>query len=191
MSVTEQTIAGRPTAGQVTVWQIDPAHTLVEFSAKHMMFTTVKGRFAGVKGTIRVDGQDVTRSSVEAEIDAATLDTRTTDRDNHLRSPDFLHVEQHPTITFRSTRVERAGDDRVKVIGDLTIRGTTRQVTLDTTLNGQGKTPFGTTVAGFTAETSINRKDFGLNWNVALEAGGFLVGDTIKIQIEVEAVQQQ
>ena len=182
MSVSEQ--------GTTTVWQLDPAHTAVEFSAKHMMFTTVKGHFGAVKGTIHLDEQDVTRSSVEAEIDAASLDTRTEQRDTHLRSQDFLHVEQHPTITFKSTRVERLGEDHLKVAGDLTIRGTTREVVLDTTLTGRGKSPFGTTVAGFEATTSINRKDFGLNWNVALEAGGFLVGDTIKISIDAEAVLQ-
>jgi polyisoprenoid-binding protein YceI len=155
-----------------------------------MMFTTVKGHFGAVTGTIHLDEQDISRSSVEAEIDAASLDTRTEQRDTHLRSQDFLHVEQHPTITFKSTRVERAGEDRFKVAGDLTIRGTTRSVVLDTTLNGRGKTPFGTTVASFEATTTINRKDFGLNWNVALEAGGFLVGDTIKIGIDTEAVLQ-
>lgn len=174
----------------VTRWEIDPAHTLVEFSAKHMMVTTVRGRFAGVKGTIELNESDHSKSSVVAEIDASTLDTRTEQRDNHLRSADFLHVEQHPLITFKSTDVEAVGHDRSKVTGDLTIRGTTRPVTLDTTLNGRGKTPFGTEVIGFSAETSINRKDWGLNWNVALEAGGFLVGDTIKITLEVEAIRQ-
>jgi len=191
MSTVEQGSAGSTAvAERAAVWQIDPSHTLVEFAAKHMMFTTVKGRFGGVRGTIHWDDQDVTRSSVEAEIDAATLDTRTDQRDNHLRSADFLHVEVHPTIRFRSTRIERAGGDRLKVYGDLTIRDVTREVALDTTVNGRGKTPFGTEAAGFTAETSINRKDFGLNWNVALEAGGWLVGDTIKITLEVEAVKQ-
>jgi polyisoprenoid-binding protein YceI len=182
MSIAEQTA--------VTVWQLDPAHTQVEFSAKHMMFTTVKGHFGKISGTIRLDEQDVSGSSVEAEIDAASLDTRVEQRDTHLRSQDFLHVEQHPLITFKSTHVEQADDDQLKVTGDLTIRGTTRAVVLDTTLTGRGKSPFGTTVAGFEAHTTINRKDFGLNWNVALEAGGVLVGDTIKITIEAEAVLQ-
>ncbi len=190
MSIAGQTTSGQPATGKVSVWQLDPAHTLVEFSAKHMVFTTVKGRFGGVKGTIRIDEQDVTRSSVEAEIDAATLDTRTTDRDNHLRSADFLHVEQHPVITFQSTRIEPVSAEHVKVVGNLTIRGTSREVTLDTTLNGQGKTPFGTTAAGFSAETVINRKDFGLNWNVALEAGGVLVSDKVKIVLEVQATRE-
>lgn len=174
----------------VTVWQLDPAHTQVEFSTKHMMFTTVKGHFGGIKGTIRLDEQDITRSSVDVEIDAGTLDTKVEQRDAHLRSQDFLYVEQHPKITFTSTRVERAGDDQLKVTGDLTVRGVTRPVVLDATINGRGKTPYGATVAGFEAHGSINRKDFGLNWNVALEAGGFLVGDTIKINVEAEATLQ-
>lgn len=174
----------------VTVWQLDPAHTLVEFSAKHMMFTTVKGRFGTFSGTVRLDEQDIARSSVEVEIAAASLDTRVDQRDTHLRSQDFLHVEQFPVISFKSTRVERAGEDRLKVTGDLTIRGTTREVVLDTTLTGRGKAPYGATVAGFEAHTTINRKDYGLNWNVALEAGGWLVGDTIKIDIEAEAILQ-
>lgn len=185
--------AGAATATQATGvsrWEIDPAHTLVEFSAKHMMVVTVRGRFSGVKGTIELNESDPAKSIVVAEIDATTIDTRTEQRDNHLRSADFLHVEQHPTITFRSTKVEPAGGDRYKVTGDLTIRGTTRPVTLDTTLNGRGKTPYGKEIIGFSAETTINRKDWGLNWNVALETGGFVVGDTIKIALEVEAVKQ-
>ena len=184
------TTTANPNVAARTTWQLDPAHTLVEFSAKHMMFTTVKGRFAKVSGTIVEDSADVTRSSVAVEIDAQSIDTREEQRDGHLRSPDFLHAEQHPTITFKSTRVEKLGENHLRVLGDLTIRGTTREVALDTIVNGQANTPFGTRVASFTAETSINRKDFGLTWNVALEAGGFLVGDTIKITLEVEAVKQ-
>ena len=173
-----------------TIWQIDPAHTLVEFAVKHMMFATVKGRFGGVRGTIVEDAADPSRSSVEVEIEAASIDTRDEKRDAHLRSPDFLDVESYPTITFKSSRVEHAGRDRLRVVGDLTIHGTTREVVLDTTINGRGTTPFGQEVAGFTAETTINRRDFGLNWNVALEAGGVLVGDTVKILLEVEALKQ-
>ncbi len=175
--------------GTRTIWQIDPAHTLVELSVKHMMFTTVKGRFTGVRGTIVDVADDPTKSSVEAEIDAATVNTGEPQRDAHLRSPDFLDVEKYPTITFKSTRIEGTRE-RFKVVGDLTIRGTTREVVLDTTFNGTGKNPYGKTVAGFSAATEINRKDFGLTWNVALEAGGWLVGDGIKITIEVQAVKQ-
>jgi polyisoprenoid-binding protein YceI len=154
---------------RTTAWQIDPAHTLVELSAKHMMFTTVKGRFTGVQGTILDHADDPTRSSVHAELDARTITTGDEQRDTHLRSADFLDVEHHPRITFQSRRIEGTRE-RFCVIGDLTIRGTTREVTLDTTFNGRGTNPYGKQVAGFTAETQINRKDFGLTWNVALEA---------------------
>jgi polyisoprenoid-binding protein YceI len=179
-----------PQVEKTTIWQIDPAHTLVEFAVKHMMFATVKGRFGGVHGTIVDDAAGPSRSSVEVEIDAASIDTREEKRDAHLRSPDFLDVQNHPTITFKSSRVEHAGQDRLRVVGDLTIHGTTREVVLDTTINGRGTNPFGLEVAGFTAETTINRRDFGLTWNVALEAGGVLVGDTVKILLEIEAVKQ-
>jgi polyisoprenoid-binding protein YceI len=181
------TETAQPTTSQTT-WTIDPKHSLVELSVKHMMFTTVKGRFADVSGTIVVDGANPADSSVEAEIAAASIDTREEQRDAHLRSADFLEVETYPTISFKSTRVEGTkGSDQLRVVGDLTIRGVTREVVLDATLNGRGKNPWGQEVAGFTAETTINRKDFGLNWNAALETGGLLVSDTVKILIEVQA----
>lgn len=173
-----------------TSWKIDPAHTLIEFSAKHMMFTTVKGRFAGVEGTIEYDVAQPEQSKVEARIDAASIDTRAEQRDAHLRSADFFEVERYPTITFKSSKIELQGTERARMTGDLTIKDVTRPVTLEVSLNGIGKNPYGLEVAGFTAETTINRKDFGLNWNVALEAGGVLVGDTIKITLEVQAVKQ-
>lgn len=175
---------------RTTTWQIDPAHTLVEFAAKHMMFTTVKGRFTGVRGTIVDHQDDPSQSSVEAEIDAATITTGDEQRDTHLRSADFLDVENHPTISLKSTRIE-GSKEHFRVIGDLTIRGTTREVTLDANFNGRGRNPYGKDVAGFSAETEINRKDFGLTWNVALEAGGWLVGDRIKIELDVQAVRQE
>ncbi|MBA3824693.1 MAG: YceI family protein [Ktedonobacterales bacterium] len=177
------------TIGQTT-WELDASHSLVEFSVKHMMVTTVKGRFTGVKGTIVTDMADHSKGSVEVTIDAATVDTRDEKRDGHLKSPDFLDVATFPTITFKSTRVLAQDAKHLNVIGDLTIRGVTKQVELDTELNGEGNTPFGTHIAGFTATTKINRKEFGLNWNVALEAGGFLVSDDIKISIEGEATQK-
>jgi polyisoprenoid-binding protein YceI len=173
-----------------TTWAIDPSHSLVEFGVKHMMFATVKGRFTGVRGTINLDEADLSRSSVRVEIDAASIDTRDERRDAHLRSGDFFDAETYPVLTFKSTRVEPAGPDRLKVTGDLTIRGVTRQVTLDATINGRGVTPWGNEVAGYSAETQINRKDYGLNWNAALESGGVLVGDTVKIALEVEAGKQ-
>ncbi|MDQ6670494.1 MAG: YceI family protein [Chloroflexota bacterium] len=171
-------------------YRIDPSHTLLELSAKHMMFTTVKGRFTGVTGTIVEAPHDrAGASSVDVEIDASSLSTGDDKRDAHLRSPDFLDVEKYPRISFKSTRFEGSGD-KYKVIGDLTVHGTTREVTLDTTVNGTAKNPFGKEIIGFSAETEINRKDFGLNWNVALEAGGVLVSDKVKVVIEIQAVRE-
>jgi polyisoprenoid-binding protein YceI len=182
----------RPEVGRATVWQIDAAHSLVEFSVKHMMFTTVKGRFTGVRGTIHcADEADPSRAAVEAEIDAASVNTGDEQRDAHLRGPDFLDVEKYPTITFKSTRIEPTGEDQFRMVGDLTIRGVTREVALETSYNGRGMNPFGQEVAGFTAETQINRKDFGLTWNAALETGGLLVGDKLTILIEIQATKQR
>jgi polyisoprenoid-binding protein YceI len=155
-----------------------------------MMVSTVKGRFAGLQGTITDVADDPQRSSVAIELDAASITTADERRDAHLRSADFLDAENYPTISFKSRRIEGTRD-AFKLIGDLTIRGETREVALDVTLNGIGQSPFGTTVAGFSASTKLNRKDFGLNWNVALEAGGVLVGEQIKIEIELEAVKQE
>jgi polyisoprenoid-binding protein YceI len=178
-------------AGRHSIWEIDPKHSLVEFSVKHMMFTTVKGRFTDVRGTINCqDESDPTKATVDAAIVAASLDTGDNDRDAHLRAADFLDVEKFPMITFTSKRVDRRDENEFRVIGDLTVKGVTREVVLQMTYNGRGKNPFGQEVAGFTAETSINRKDFGLNWNVALETGGLLVGDKVNILIEVQAVKQ-
>lgn len=173
-----------------TTWELDPAHTLIEFSTRHMMVTTVKGRFSGVRGTITIDETDPAKSSAEAEIDARTLASGADQRDQHLRSADFLDADNYPTITFKSTRVRVEGKERAKVYGNLTIRGTTREVVLDTELTGFGTNPWGKEVVGFEARTTINRKDFGLNWNVALEAGGVLVSDNVKIELAVQAIKQ-
>lgn len=175
-----------------TTWKLDPTHSQVEFSVKHMMFTTVRGRFAGVEGSVKLDPQDPAGSSVEVDIDAASIDTRVEDRDNHLRSGDFLDVENHPKLAFRSTQV--SGDlskpgANFQVKGDLTIRGVTREVTLDATFEGTGTDPWGGTRAGFSASTKIDRRDFGLTWNQALEAGGVLVGHDVKIELQVQVVQ--
>jgi polyisoprenoid-binding protein YceI len=173
-----------------TTWTIDPAHSVVELAVKHMMFSTVKGRFANVAGTIVLNEQTLAGSSVTAEIDAGSIDTREAQRDGHLRSADFLDVENFPTITFRSTQVVPGGRDRFTLVGDLTIRGVTREVSLDAELEGQGIDPWGGKRVGFTATTTINRKDFGLNWNQALEAGGVLVSDQVKIGLEIQAALQ-
>ena len=187
-----QSTATATTSG-LSIWTLDPSHTIVEFSAKHLMITTVKGRFTGVEGVIRADEQNPANSSVEVTIDATTLTTGDERRDGHLRSADFFDVENHPTITFKSTRVEpRDGNaTRLRIVGDLTVRGTTREVVLEATNDGRGVSPYGKTVSGFSATTTINRKEWGLNWNVALESGGVLVGDAVKLSIDAEAVLEQ
>ena len=173
-----------------TAWAIDSSHSLVELAVKHMMFTTVKGRFATVAGTIVIDDANPAGSSVTAEIDAASIDTREDARDAHLRSADFLHVEEHPTIAFRSTHVAARGGGRYVVSGDLTIRGVTREVALETELTGRGTDPWGGERLGLSATTMLDRKEFGLTWNAALEAGGVLVGDEVKVTLEIQATRQ-
>ena len=170
-------------------WNVDPNHTQVEFSAKHMGIMTVKGHITGVQATIDFNEDDFTASSVAATIDPTTLTTNDERRDAHLKSPDFLNVEQFPTMAFQSTRIERASHDRYTMKGDLTMRGVTRAVSLDVVYSGQAKDPMGTMHAGFSAYTTINRKDWGLNWNMALETGGLLVGEDVKLALEVEAVK--
>jgi polyisoprenoid-binding protein YceI len=176
----------------ITTWELDPKHTSVEFAVKHMMFTTVRGRFKDVKGTIEVDEKNPNRSRVNVEIAAASLDTGVADRDTHLRSADFLDVENHPKLTFRSKRVEGAmkkEGDQFRVAGDLTIRGTTIEVTLDCQYEGMGKDPWGGTRAGARATTRIDRRAWGLKWNQALETGGILVANEVRIEVEVQAVK--
>ena len=190
-TATRLTTAVEPQVGVSTEWEIDPKHSLVEFSVKHMMFTTVKGRFTGVSGTIHcADESNPSCAAVEADIDAASINTGDQGRDDHLRSADFLDVASYPTLHFRGTRVEPTGEDQYRVVGDLTVRGTTRPVTLETSFNGRGKNPWGQEVAGFTAETQLNRKDFGLTWNAALESGGLLVGDKLTVLIEIQAIRK-
>lgn len=171
-----------------STWTLDPSHTLVEFSAKHMMIARVKGRFGTVSGTVELDESDPSRSSAEVTIDASSIDTRNDDRDAHLRSADFLDVENHPTIEFRSKRFEPQGEDRYQVVGDLTIRGVTREVVLEMTEEGRAQDPWGNYRIGVSGEAVIDRRDFGLTWNQALEAGGVLVGHEIRISLEVELV---
>ena len=177
-----------PAIGSKTAWKLDPTHSIVEFSAKHLMITTVKGRIADVQGTIYADEQNPENSSVEATLNATSIDTRTEQRDNHLRSADFLHVEQFPVIEFRSTKIE--GDkEEFKLTGDLTIRGVTKPVTLDVTFEGQTKDPWGGDRIGFSAKGKIDRRDFGLTWNQLLETGGVTVSNEIRINIEVQAIK--
>lgn len=180
------------TETKTTTWQIDASHSAVEFAVKHMMFTTVRGRFKDVKGTIVVDEANPSSSSVNVEIAAATIDTGVADRDAHLRSADFLDVETHPTLTFRGKRIEGGfanTGDQFRLVGDLTIHGVTKEVTLDATYEGTGKDPWGGTRAGIRATTKIDRRDFGLVWNQTLETGGILVANDIRIEIELQAVK--
>ncbi len=170
-------------------WQIDSAHSEVTFSVRHMMISSVRGRFNTVNGTVEFDETTPSNSSVNVEIDVNSIDTREKQRDEHLRSADFLDAATYPTITFVSKRVEPIDESHGKITGDLTIHGVTREVVLDTDYAGQAKSPWGNTSAGFSAKTEINRKDFGLEYNAALETGGVLVGDKVKIEIEMEIVK--
>jgi polyisoprenoid-binding protein YceI len=155
-----------------------------------MMISNVRGRFEDFTGTVEFDEQDPTRSTVDVQIDAASINTRDPQRDGHLKSPDFLNVEEYPYLTFKSKRVEKIDKNHGRLVGDLTIRDVTREVFLDIDYSGQSKSPWGTVSAGFSASTRINRKDWGLLWNVALETGGVLVGEEVTINIELEIVKQ-
>lgn len=179
------------TQSAVSTWAIDPAHSVVELAVKHMMFSTVKGQFPNVAGTITLDESNLANSSVSAQIDAASITTRESNRDAHLRSADFLDVENFPSITFESTGVVPRGHNSFIIVGNLTLRGVTQEVTLEAELAGKGTDPWGGQRAGFTASTSISRKEFGLTWNQGLEAGGVLVSDQVKISLEIQATQQQ
>lgn len=174
----------------LATWNIDASHSLAEFSVRHMMVSTTRGQFQDVTGTLQLDESDLTKSTVDATINVNSITTRDEKRDGHLRSADFFDAESFPTITFKSTSVTKKGDDYI-VAGDLTIRGVTRPVELKAEFNGFNTTPWGNRVAGFSADTEISRKDFGLEWNVALETGGVLVGDKVKIHLEVEASPAQ
>ncbi len=170
-------------------FKFDPQHSSINFTARHLMVAKVHGNFPAWSGTISFDPENPAGSSTEVSIDAASIDTKEGDRDKHLRSPDFLDVENHPHIKFKSTKVEKKGDGEYVLSGDLTIRGTTKPVKLNVEYLGRVKDPWGGERMGFSATTSINRKDWGLNWNVALEAGGLLVSEKVDISIEVEAIK--
>lgn len=171
-------------------WVVDPAHTLVQFSVRHMMISTVRGRFDRFEGHLDGDPSDLSSAKIEAVIDADSVNTGQADRDAHLRSPDFFDAENFPKITFESRRITPAGGNTYDVLGALTIRGVTRELPFRLTFEGAGKDPWGNERAGFSIEGTLNRKDFGLNWNAALEFGGVLVGDEVKITVEVEAIKQ-
>jgi polyisoprenoid-binding protein YceI len=166
----------------------DTSHSQITFSVRHMVVAKVHGRFDKWSGSLKLDDADLASSSVTVRIDATSINTQEPNRDNHLRSPDFFDVEQFPEITFVSKRVEKVYDSQLKVVGDLTLHGVTREVVLDTEYLGKAKDPWGNQRVAFTAKTTINRKDYGLNWNQLLEAGGVLVGEKIEIGIDVQAI---
>ena len=170
-------------------FQIDQSHSEIQFSARHMMVSKVRGVFDKWDGTIALDPANPAKTTVDITIDAASINTKDAQRDGHLRSPDFLNVEKFPSVTFKSTKVEVTGENTAKLTGDLTIAGVTKPAVLDVEYQGNAKSPWGTTNYGFSAHTKINREDWGLTWNAALETGGWLVGKEISIDIELELVQ--
>jgi polyisoprenoid-binding protein YceI len=171
-------------------WQIDSAHSGIHFSVRHLVIARVRGQFGRWTGALTVPDGDFTKATAEVTIDATSIDTGVADRDAHLKSADFFDVANHPEITFRSRRIERKTGDRFELVGDLTIRGTTRAVTLDVESAGETQDPWGNQRAAFSAKTSVDRKAFGLTWNQALETGGVMVGDKVEIEIDIEAVRQ-
>ena len=180
-SVAQETLTGDYT--------LDLAHTRIGFAARHAMVTKVRGQFNEFTGSVHLDAEDPANSKVEITIQVASIDTRNPDRDAHLRSNDFLAMEEFPEITFRSTQVQKAADNHYDVTGDLTIRGTSKPVTIDFELNGGAQDPWGNFRVGFEGHTTINRKDWGVNWNAAMEAGGVMVSDKVTLEFEVEAVK--
>jgi polyisoprenoid-binding protein YceI len=173
-----------------TTWNLDPVHSVAEFKVKHMMISNVKGQFTGISGVLTLDENDIAGSRVEASIDASSINTRDAQRDTHLKSADFFDVEKFPTLNFQSTSVKRTGDGELAVTGNLTIHGSSREVVFKVEgPTAPGKDPWGNTRVGLSAVTRINRKDFGLTWNAALETGGILVGDEITITLDVQFVK--
>ena len=171
-------------------WEIDSSHSSLQFSVRHLVIAKVRGSFERWSGTIQVPNGDFSKATVTATIDASSIDTGVADRDGHLKSPDFFDVAQYPELRFEGKRVQPRSDAEIDVVGDLTIKGTTREVVLRVEQHGQAKDPWGNVRAGFTAKTSIDRKDFGLTYNQVLETGGVMVGDRVDIEAEIEAVKQ-
>ncbi|ADI85438.1 polyisoprenoid-binding protein [Geobacter sulfurreducens] len=180
-----------PALALASTWAIDPEHSHVGFKVRHLMVSNVKGNFETFAGTVTLDDKDITKSKVEVSIDTTSINTNVKKRDDHLRSADFFDVAKYPAMTFVSKKVATAGKDKLKVTGDLTLHGVTRQVVLD--VDGpskEAKDPWGNIRKGATATTTINRKDFGLNWNKALETGGVVVGDEVVITLEIEMIRK-
>ena len=178
------------TTAAKTTWTLDPTHAELGFAVRHLMIATVRGRFGKVEGTVTVDEKNPIDSKVDVTVDVTSIDTRQEMRDNHLRSADFFDAANHPTIRFVSKRIEGDVNEKFRLVGELTIRGTTREVALDVSLEGRGNDPWGNERAGFSASGKINRRDFGLVWNQMLESGGAVVGDDVKLSLDVELVRQ-
>ena len=180
-----------PAAAATSTWQIDPNHSSAQFAVRHLAISTVRGAFTKVSGTVQFDDRDISKSSVEVTIDAASVDTRVPDRDKDLRSDRFFDAEKYPTLTFKSTKVEQVETGKLKVTGDLTIHGVTKQVVLDVEgPTAAVKDPWGNQRAAANASTKINRQDFGVKWNTKMDNGGWVVGDDVAITIDVEMVQK-
>lgn len=173
----------------ISKWAIDPVHSSVDFSIKHMMIANVKGTFNKFDAVIEADPTDLTTATIEFTVDLASIDTRNEDRDNHLRSGDFFDIENNPTMTFKSTKITSNGDGEYDLTGDLTLRGVTKPETFKVTYEGSGKDPWGNEKVGFTVEGALKRSEYGLTWNSALETGGVLVGDKVKISLDVQAAR--
>ena len=176
-------------SAQAATWQIDTTHSTISFKIKHMLSKT-GGQFTEWNGTIEA-GDDLTKGSVNVEIQAASIDTRDEKRDEHLRSEDFFHVAEHPTLTFKSTKIEKTGDNEYMMHGELTMRGVTNTVEIPFEFHGTATDPWGNTKAGFSASTTINRKDYDIVWNSALDQGGFVLGDEVEIQLDIAAAKAQ
>jgi polyisoprenoid-binding protein YceI len=184
-------VLAAPSLAFASNWDIDSSHSAAHFSVKHMMVANVRGEFGKVTGAVNLDDKDITKSTVTATIDATTINTREPKRDEHLKSADFFEVAKYPTINFKSKSVKQEAPGKLKVVGDLTMHGVTKEVTLDVeTPNTEAKDPWGNVRRGATATTKLNRKDFGLNWNKALETGGVLVGDDVSVQLDIELIKK-
>ncbi|WAH36094.1 YceI family protein [Alicyclobacillus dauci] len=173
-----------------STWNVDASHSAIEFVVKHMMISNVRGSFHSFEANVIADPEDLTTAEIDFSIDVNSIDTRDEGRDNHLRSADFFDVENFPKLTFKSTNITKKGQGEYDLTGDITIRGVTKPLTFHVTYEGGGKDPWGGERAGYSAKGSLSRKDFGLTWNSALETGGVLVGDEVKLNLEIEAVKQ-
>jgi polyisoprenoid-binding protein YceI len=184
-------VVSLPVNAATSTWQIDPNHSAAQFAVKHLAISTVRGAFTKVNGTVQLDDKDISKSSVEVIIDAASVDTRVPNRDKDLRSDHFFEVEKYPTITFKSTKIEQTEPGKLKVTGDLTIHGVTKQVVLDVEgPTAAVKDPWGNQRAAASATTKINRQDYGVKWNATMDGGGVVVGDDVAITIDVEMTQK-